>query len=60
MVSRRTKPTNRRKQAKVRSASRRTEQRGVKGVSFLKDDDLDTGEELPIKAPQLTNKTSEC
>ena len=25
-----------------------------------KDDDLDTGEELPISAPTRTNKTSEC
>lgn len=29
-------------------------------TSLLEDDDIATKEELPINAPQLTNKTSEC
>ncbi len=47
------------KQAKFRSASWLTEQRVVKDVSFLKDNDLNTEEQLPINAPLQTNKTSE-
>ena len=48
------------KQAKVRSVSWPTQQQVVKDVSFLKDNDLNTEEQLPINAPLQTNKTSEC
>ncbi len=52
MVSHRSKPkTTGEKERKVRSANRRPEQRGGEVVSLLKDDDPDTGEELPINAP---------
>ena len=48
VVSHRTKPkTTGEKERKVRSANRRPEQRGGIGVPLLKDDELDTGEELP-------------
>lgn len=61
MVGHRTKPkTTREKGRKVRSANRQPEQRGRKGVSLLEGDDLNAGEEFPINAPQLINKTSDC
>ena len=61
MVSHRTKSkTTGEKERKVRSANRRPEQRGGGGESLLEENNLDTGEELLINAPQLINKTSEC
>lgn len=52
IVNHRTKPKNRNKRAKGQVSKLRK-----KGMLFLEDHDLDTGEELPINlSPQLTNK----
>ena len=49
MVNHRTKPKKTgSKERKGRSVSWRPELLGKKGMLFLEDDDLDTGEELPI------------